>query len=270
MGVLTVLLLGGGVTALVLVVMGTEILYTLGSALISVSLLRKHIGFRIWGGLAAVRDRRKEILRFLLHTNISGTLKMSTDKLVMVIVGALGGAPVAAQYKVASQAGTSLMLFSDPFYQVIYPPLSKMVARREWAAVFGGLRRLQGVLFAVVLPLGAVISGLIVVLITPVFGEGFTPAIWPAIVILWAVVPNVLFFWRRPLSLSLGLAGQLVRYRGVVSLLQLIMTILLIRPLGVMGAAAGMFVMQWLYALLEIRLVSFWRRKLLHGSAVTA
>ena len=262
-GILTALLLGGGLASLIYVLVAVEVAYTLGSMCISLTLLRRRIGFSLCGRLAAIRERRKEVLRFLLNTNIAGTLKMSTDKLVLVIIGALGGAPVAAQFKVATQTGGSLMLFSDPFYQVIYPSLSKMVARGQWAAVFAGLKRMQRIIYAVALPLGAIITVLIIYLIVPVFGEEFRPAIWPGVVILWAVIPNVLFFWLRPLLLSLSESARLAKYRGIASALQLGITLLLVGPWGTLGAAAGMFVMQWLYAGLEMALVIRRRRRLL-------
>lgn len=264
-GILAALLLGGGINALIYVLVGIEVLYTFSAACVALWLLRKHIGFRIWGALGAIRDRRKEILKFLLHTNIAGTLKMSSDKLVLVIVGALGGAPVAAQYKIASQTGTSLLFFSDPFYQVIYPSLAKMVARRQWDAIFSGLRRLRRITLTVAIPGAAVASGLMVPLIPLVFGSEFKPAVIPGIMILWAVVPNVVLFWRRPLLLSLGQAAQLVRYRATASALQLILTLVLVRPAGVIGAAVGMLAMQWVYAALEIRLMDSWRRRLEHS-----
>jgi O-antigen/teichoic acid export membrane protein len=266
--VLIALLLGGRVAALVFVLVGVEAVYTVASTFISVSLMREYIGFRLWGSLAAIRDRRKEILTFLLHTNIAGTLKMSSEKLVLVLVGALGGTDIAAQYKVASQTGMSIMLFSDPFYQVIYPSLSKLVARREWTALFSGIKRLQRMTLSLSFPAAAVASGLLLLLTPLVFGSGFKPSIVPGIVILWGVLPNVCFFWLRPLLLSLNEAGRLVRYRAVASGTQLVLTVALVPLVGALGAAAGLLVMHWLYATLEYRRTSAWRRKLEVGSGL--
>lgn len=268
-GILAALLLGEGIAVLIYVIVGVEVAYTLGSTCISLSLLRRQVGFSLAAGTRALHGRRREVLGFLLHTNIAGTLKMSTDKLITIILGTIAGAPVAAQYKVASQTGTSLMLFSDPFYQVIYPSLSKMVARGEWNRVFPGLRRLQRILFAVVLPAGAVATLFIFLLLSTVFGPGFEPAVWPAVVMLWAMLPNVLFFWRRPLLLSLGESGRLARYRALVSAIQIGLTLLLVWRLGALGAAVGVLLMQWTYATLEIRLVARWRRRLVDEGRIT-
>ncbi|OFW57013.1 MAG: hypothetical protein A2133_08480 [Actinobacteria bacterium RBG_16_64_13] len=259
-GVLGALVLGGGLTALIGALVVAEVVYTLVSAAISLSLLRKIIGFRVWGGLDAIRERRREILGFLLHTNIAGTLKMSSEKLILVIVGVFGGATVTAQYKVASQTGTSMMLFSDPFFQVIYPSLSKMVARKRWDAVFGGLKRLQRVTLSVAVPAAAAVTGLMFPLLPLVFGREFKPAILPGIVIVWGVLPNVAFFWLRPLLLSLGQAKRLVQYRAIASGLQLALTLGLVPLIGALGAAVSLLVMHWLYAALEIRYTRQWRR----------
>jgi O-antigen/teichoic acid export membrane protein len=261
-GIVVVLVMGGGVAPLIYVLVGVEITYTMASATVAFVLLRRRIGFRIWGNIRALEKRRKEMLKFLLHTNIAGTLKMSSAKLALVIVGALGGAPIAAQYKVASQTGGSLMLFSDPFYQVIYPPLSRLVALRRWDAVFADLRRLRRTTLTFAIPAAVTASVLMVPLIPIMFGGQFAPAVIPGIVVLWAMVPNVVIFWRRPLLLSLHEAGRLVRYGAVASSLQLVLTLALVKPLGALGAALGVLGAQWLYAALEIQLIGRHRRRL--------
>lgn len=263
--VLVALLLGGGVTALICILVGVEVIYTLTSAVISLSLLRRNVGFTIWGRLAAIRDRRREILRFLLHTNIAGTLKMSSEKLILVIVGIFGGATITAQYKVASQTGSSIMLFTDPFFQVIYPSLSKMVARRQWNAIFHGVKKLQRITLSFALPAAAVISGLMFPLLPLIFGSDFKPAIVPGIIIIWAVLPNVVFFWLRPLLLSLNEAGRLAKYRALSSGIQLAMTLALVPFFNAIGAAVSLLVMQWLYATLEIRLTRSRRSQLMEA-----
>jgi O-antigen/teichoic acid export membrane protein len=262
-GVVTALALGGRIAALIYVLVAVEVSYTVAGSWVTVSLLRRCIGFKAWKPVGALRERRKEIVRFLLNTNITGTLKMSADKLIVIIIGALGGAPIAAQYKVAAQTGSSLMLFSDPFYQVIYPPLSKMVARREWQGVFSGLRKLQRTALFIVVPAAIVTSGLMIPLIPFVFGKGFSPAVIPAIMILWAMVPNVAFFWRRPLLLSLRESGRMMWYGGVLSAFELVVALALVKPLGVVGVAISVTATQWLYFALEIRLVRSWRVRLL-------
>jgi O-antigen/teichoic acid export membrane protein len=264
LGILLVLVLGGGISALIYLLVGVEVVYSAAATLVALWLLRERIGFRIRGTTAILGVRRREILKFLLNTNLTGTLKMSADKIAVIIIGAMGSAVIAAQFKIASQVGSSLLLFSAPLYQVVYPSLSRMVARRQWGAVFGGLRRLQRVMLAATIPLAAVICGLMVPLLPIVFGQEFTEAVIPGIVIVWAVVPPVVFFWRRPLLLSLGQSGRLTQYRAIASAIQLAMTVLLVRPVGALGAALALVVMHWLYTALEIRLASSWRKRLLH------
>ncbi|MBN1461278.1 MAG: lipopolysaccharide biosynthesis protein [Armatimonadetes bacterium] len=258
-GILVVLLLGGGVPALIYLLVGVEVAYTAANFGVALSLLRARVGFRIWGTTRALGERRSKILKFLLHTNIAGTLKMSVDRLVLIFIGAFGGAPIAAQYKVASQTGGSLMLLSDPFYQVIYPSLSRMVARRQWDGMFSGLRRLQRTATMAVIPAAVAMSGLMVFLVPLVFGEEFETAVVPAIVILWAMVLNVVFFWRRPLLLSLDEARRLVHYGAMTAALQLAVTLPLVEPLGALGPAIGIMGAQVFYWALEMRLIRTWR-----------
>lgn len=262
-GIGVVLLLGGGIAGLVGVLVAVEVVYTVSATFITLRVLRRRIDFRVRGGMSVLETRRSEILKFLLHTNIAGTLKMSSDKLVTLIVGGVGGAGTAAIYKVASQAGSALMLFSDPFYSVIYPSLSQMVAREEWDGIFAGLRKLQRITLSVAIPGAFLASVAMTFLIPMVYGGEFRPAVLPGIVILWGMLPNVAFFWLRPLLLSLHEAGRLVNYRAIASSLQLVATLALVRPAGAVGAAFSLLIMQWLYAVLEMRLVGIRRRELL-------
>jgi O-antigen/teichoic acid export membrane protein len=260
--ILVVVLLGGRILALVYAIVAIQVAYTAASTWISVSLLRKHVAFRAWSGMGAIGEQRRQILKFLLQTNIAGTLKMSSEKLLMIVIGALGGAPVAAQYKIASQVGSSIVLVSDPLYLVIYPTLSKMVARKQWEGLFGGLRRLQRIMVAFTVPAAAVASGLMVILIPVVFGEDFAPAIIPGIIIMWAGLPEVTLFWLAPLLFCLDQASLLVKYRALSSVVQLIVALALVPFIGATGAAVSLLAMHWLYFTLKIRLGEKCRQRL--------
>jgi O-antigen/teichoic acid export membrane protein len=264
-GIVVVLALGGGVSALIYVLVGVQLASTFSAGGVALALLRRRAGFRIWGTTAILGEKRKEMLRFLLFSNITGTLKMSSDKLVFVIIGALGSPVTAAQYKVASQTGSSLMLFTGPFYQVIYPPMAKLVAKKRWDAVFTDLRRLRRTTLTFAMPGAIIASALMVPLIPLVFGKSFAPAVIPGIVVLWGVVPGVVVFWRRPLLLTLGQAGRLTKYQAIAVAIQLLLAALLVKPIGALGAAVSLLVMLWLTASLEIRLISQWRRQLHEG-----
>ncbi len=55
-GILVALLLGGRIAALVYVLVGIEVAYTMAGSWVAVSLLRERIGFRVWGTVRALGE----------------------------------------------------------------------------------------------------------------------------------------------------------------------------------------------------------------------
>ncbi len=159
------------------------------------------------------------------------------------------------------------MLFSDPFYQVIYPSLSTMVARRQWESVFSGLRKLQRTALAVVIPVAIVISGLMIPLIPLVFGKEFGPAVIPGI------ISTLGGSAKRGVLLASSAAAQSARSGpssvvwGGLSALQLMLTLALVRPLGAIGVAISVTAAAWVYFAFEMRLVRSWRVRLVDAKA---
>ena len=266
--VVAVLLLGGEIVPLIYTMVVIEVAYLLVSTCISLSVLRKSIGFRVRGTVQAINDRRREIIKFLVQTNVASTLKMTSEKLVMVVVGALGGPAVAAYYKVATQVGSSIMLLSDPLYVVVYPSLSKMAARKEWSSMFAGLSRLGRIATAVALPAAAIATGLMFVLVPAIFGSDFSKAVLPAIIVLWGVIPDVIYFWAGAVLACLDQVGRLVRYRAIASAIQLAIAASTIPFIGTIGAATSFLAMHWIYTGLRLRLALSCRNRLLAEKAV--
>ena len=64
--------------------------------------------------LAALRGLRREILHFLVHMNLQGSLRAAGTKLDVLCVGVLAGPGSVGLYKVAVQLGSSPLLFADP------------------------------------------------------------------------------------------------------------------------------------------------------------
>jgi O-antigen/teichoic acid export membrane protein len=254
--VTSAILLGYGVGGAIAGRVIAEVVYAAIAVAVALGLLRRGIGFRIFEGFKAVRRRRVEVFKFLLYTNISGTLKMSSDKLAVLLVGALGGARVAALFKVASQMGTAPLLLSDPFQGVVFPMLSKAVARREWDSAKQGMKQLTLIGVSVVLPTAAILSVTMPQLVALLFGRGYESASAAAVVVLWGVAPAIVIFWLRPLLLAMGEARLTMYIGAAASLAQVAATAALMPAFGLIGAAGALLAMYWLQAGLQLGMLS--------------
>jgi O-antigen/teichoic acid export membrane protein len=158
----------------------------------------------------------REIGRFAVNTNFSGTVNLVARDSEVPIVGFFFGNASAGYYKIALALINLIILPINPFISTTYPEITRAFAARQWARLRSLLRRVTLISggWTVLAALGLLLVGRSL-LFEPVvlFGrtftllEGYLPA-YPVLLILLAGygLANVLF-WNRPLLLAQGLAG---------------------------------------------------------------
>lgn len=84
--------------------------------------------------LKNLTDRFSGLWRYVWTTNMSGAVKMSVRRLDNVVVAAVLGTAAVGLYEVAKKFSKMANRLSSPFYQAVYPELSKLWSRGErWA-----------------------------------------------------------------------------------------------------------------------------------------
>ena len=73
--------------------------------------------------LHRLREIYAELIRFVLSTNMNGTIIMCVRELDTIIVGKILGEATAGLYKIAKQFAWTLTQVSNPVYEAIYPEL---------------------------------------------------------------------------------------------------------------------------------------------------
>jgi O-antigen/teichoic acid export membrane protein len=91
--------------------------------------------------LRTTLDSCPGVLRFVLFTNLQGTLKKVTGEADVAVIAALLGTSATGLYKAAKQFGAASGKVLEPLYQVIYPELARLVAERDYARVKGAILR---------------------------------------------------------------------------------------------------------------------------------
>jgi O-antigen/teichoic acid export membrane protein len=87
---------------------------------------RRHVS------LTDLPARHDRVWRFVVATNLSRTLAVSSKQLLVLLVGALGGAAMAGGFRAASQLGQALVQLGEAVSRAIYPEL---VRAQQSAAV---------------------------------------------------------------------------------------------------------------------------------------
>lgn len=179
----------------------------------------------------------RRMLRFVSLSNLQGTLRLATSYVDVLMVGAIAGTAAAGTYRLARTFALPMTLVMTPFYQAIYPQLTRAVEERAFGDVAATVRHGTKIVGTGLLGAGAVISAASYWMIPVLAGDDFDGAARITAIVAAALVIAGTFFWVIPLALALDM--QLFALRGVAlsALAQVLLLAALVPPLSADGAA---------------------------------
>lgn len=219
------------------------------------------------GAIKFDNAERKSIMKFLLSTNLAGTVRMLSTKLDVIVIATLSSTGIVALYKVAVRIAGILLLFSDPLLVAIYPEMSQLYA----AKAISKLRKMVKTLTKIL-----AIFAVLYFIIFAIFGKWILGtlintqylAVQPiALVMLLGTSFAMIFFWTRPLLLVYEMASKLILVAIIALAIQFGCLYMLLPVLGAQGAGLALAlnyfttVILYLYLLLrKSKFVPFKRR----------
>lgn len=185
--------------------------------------------------LRAIPARHKDAWRFVLSTNMSGSLAVAGKQVMILLVGTFGGAYLAGGFRIANQLGVALIALAQTISKAILPELVQSrdgaveIARRmaNIAAVAGVTAVVSAILF------GREGLGLIA-------GEEFTGFYWAMIILSIAGAVELVGASLESLLVSAGKAHVAFLVRLAPTILALLMLEIAIEWKGAQGAAFAM------------------------------
>jgi O-antigen/teichoic acid export membrane protein len=189
-------------------------------------------------------DNRQELTRFALSTNLSGSINMIIRDSEVLWVGYFLSPVAAGYYKLA----LALMnLTALPISQIInttFPQVSKSAARHEWSLLRRLLRRTSAIAAAWI---GFCAVGML--LFGPIFflnykGGVYLPTLPGMFILLPGFAIQGIFFWNRPLLLSLGKQNYPLFVNATVGTIKIALMFLLVPTYGYLiqaGLLSGYF-----------------------------
>ena len=205
-----------------------------------------------WRASFRLLPPRRELVRFALSTNFSGTINMIVRDSEELWLGFFFTTREAGYFKIAKALINPIIMPITPFISTTYPELNRAVVTRQWRALRGLLNRVTVVAGAWT---GAVALGLLLVgrqvLFTPwtifgtpvlLFGKVFSPLkpsyepAFPALIVLLFGfgIANILF-WNRPLLLALGSPDYPMKVAFWGALAKVCLTLVLVPAAGPSG-----------------------------------
>ncbi len=212
--------------------MGVAILAVMGF------LVAREMGLAFWRSLAlaGLRGHYREVLRFIFLSNLTGTCRIITMRADVLILGFFSSPAAVGVYELAKRLATQLGNFAAPLNTSVFPEMSKLMARRDFAAVRRLQRQLSAAILAFVVPACALGTIVAPVVIPAFFGAEFTPAIVLFQILLWQFIWMPLV-WFPGFLLSLGRVGTLTGLTWVDSLLYVVLLLVLVPGFSGLGAA---------------------------------
>jgi O-antigen/teichoic acid export membrane protein len=185
--------------------------------------------------LKTIPARHKDAWRFVVSTNLSGSLSIAGKQVMILLVGTFGGAALAGGFRVASQLGQALVSLAQTVSKAILPEL---VHARENALEIA--RRMANI---------AAVGGVIAVVTALVFGrvglqliagDEFGVFYWAMVILAIAGAVELVGASLESLLVSAGKAHIAFLVRVVPTVLALVLLETAIDWNGAKGAAFAM------------------------------
>lgn len=181
--------------------------------------------------LRAIPSRHKDAWKFVLSTNMSGSLAVAGKQVMILLVGTFGGAYLAGGFRIANQLGVALIALAQTISKAILPEL---VQSRDGAVEIA--RRMANI---------AAIAGVTAVVTAILFGrpglaliagDEFTGFYWAMIILSIAGAVELVGASLESLLISAGKAHVAFLVRLFPTALALVMLEMAIGWKGAQGA----------------------------------
>jgi O-antigen/teichoic acid export membrane protein len=181
--------------------------------------------------LRAIPARHKDAWRFVLSTNLSGSLAVAGKQVMILLVGTFGGAYLAGGFRIANQLGVALIALAQTISKAILPEL---VQSRNGAVEIA--RRMANI--AAIAGVAAVVSAILFGRegLALIAGEQFTGFYWAMIILAIAGAVELVGASLESLLISAGKAHVAFLVRLFPTILALFMLEMAIDWKGAQGA----------------------------------
>ncbi len=230
---------GGGLVAVLTAYFVGKVAWSL--AITGAALFHAH---RAWGSgwwrapFSLIHIRRKEMLRFGVSTNLTGTLTLLSRDSEILWLGALASTTAAGYYKVSLAILNILLIPVQPLISTTFRELAREVGARAWDNVRYLLR--SGSMISAAYSIPAAI--LLIVLgpwVVSLWGVEFLPQSYIALMILLIGVTFVnIFYWNRTTLLPFGLPEYPTKVTLVAAIAKIVAILILVPRYGAPGMAA--------------------------------
>ncbi|NMB67975.1 MAG: oligosaccharide flippase family protein [Chloroflexi bacterium] len=255
---------GASLQSVLLAYLAGKVVMGLAPVFVALYWLPRTLGAGWWRADLRLLPPWRELTRFAISTNFSGTINVFARDSEVQWVGFFFDNTVAGYYKTALALVNLVVMPINPFIGTTYPEITRAIASRQWARLRKLLRRVTLIAagWTAAVAIGLLLFGRQVLFSDwtlfgrtfHIYSGSFLPAFDVLMVILIGYGAANILFWNRPLLLAQGLAGDALRV-SFWSMLAKVALALILLP------GAGYIMEAWLltgYFLLSVGIM-VWR-----------
>ena len=255
---------GASLQSVLLAYLAGKVVMGLAPVFVALYWLPRTLGAGWWRADLRLLPPWRELARFAISTNFSGTINVFARDSEVQWVGFFFDNTVAGYYKTALALVNLVVMPINPFIGTTYPEITRAIASRQWARLRKLLRRVTLIAagWTAAVAIGLLLFGRQVLFSDwtlfgrtfHIYSGSFLPAFDVLMVILIGYGAANILFWNRPLLLAQGLAGDALRV-SFWSMLAKVALALILLP------GAGYIMEAWLltgYFLLSVGIM-VWR-----------
>jgi O-antigen/teichoic acid export membrane protein len=236
--IIAAFLWNGSLELILIAYLVSKTILGLGMFLAAQIQLQRVLGSGWWRQSFSSLPNKRDLVRFAVSSNVSATIIKIFRESEPVWVGFFLSTEAVGYYGLAYQIVGFLSIPADPMIASVYPELNRLIVQNAWTRLKGFLSKVTTLAFAynIVLALGLVLFGNWAIILLG--GEEFLPAYPAMITLLVGLTFNYIFFWNRPLLLSLGLPTFPIRVTLIVGLLKIALAFVFVPRFGIVAAGA--------------------------------
>lgn len=212
---------GASLQGVLLAYLAGKVVMGLAPVFVALYWLPRTLGAGWWRADLRLLPPWRELARFAVSTNFSGTINVFARDSEVQWVGFFFDNTVAGYYKTALAIVNLVVMPINPFIGTTYPEITRAIASRQWARLRKLLRRVTLIAagWTAAVAIGLLFFGRQVLFSDwtlfgrtfHIYSSSFLPAFDVLMVILIGYGAANILFWNRPLLLAQGLAGDALR-----------------------------------------------------------
>ncbi|WP_424940503.1 lipopolysaccharide biosynthesis protein [Aliiroseovarius sp. S253] len=190
-----------------------------------------------YGNLVSTLNQNRGFLRFMWNSNLAVILRQTTQRLDVVILGALVAPVFVGHYHIARKCGDAAIRLGRPIKQAVFPEFSRLAASGDFARIRKTALWIS-VGFCAILAAGIIPTLIYIVpILNAAFGEAFIAAAPVVSIQAIAVALFLAGVILGPVLLSLGLDRELMLVGAATAALFFVLIYPFVIAFGVKGAA---------------------------------